>query len=406
MQKSDEILELGASIAPKASALMADVAVRNIGRETIVRATMLALISGRPAFFLGSPGINKTGTLQDISRQIDGAVFYDALMPTIVSVEQLLVESTSIKETPTSDGGKEISTSDKLGRVAKAHIFLADEIWKSEPRVLNTVLDLAKGDGVRHEGQMVKTPLLAFLAASNELPEAEGNLGALWSRMTIRAEVKSLDRAGKKNLVAARMNRMQTGKLVLPSATLTLVEVETLREVRPFVEVSDEIVEITLDLYQALLDSDSAGFAWLWSDDRRFGRVFDVLQANALLDGRVRVSKQDLRVLEYLLWDTPEQIPTVKAKIAPLCRTPLSDAQELFDTLFAPAGVVAEARAGDRNKIVPAITQFEEAEKELGRLQGESSGDDKKKIGELLVKITEEKQSVVADILGAKRSKK
>jgi len=145
MQKSDEILELGASIAPKASALMADVAVRNIGRETIVRATMLALISGRPAFFLGSPGINKTGTVQDIVHQVDGTVFYDALMPTIVSVEQLLVESTSIKETPTSDGGKEISTSDKLGRVAKAHIFLADEIWKSEPRVLNTVLDLAKG---------------------------------------------------------------------------------------------------------------------------------------------------------------------------------------------------------------------------------------------------------------------
>src|SRR3989344_3320373 len=132
--KGDEILELGVQIAPKASALMADVAVRNIGRETIVRATMLALISGRPAFFLGSPGINKTGTVQDISRQIDGAVFYDALMPTIVSVEQLLVESSSIKETPTSDGGKEISTSDKLGRVAKAHIFLADEIWKSEPR--------------------------------------------------------------------------------------------------------------------------------------------------------------------------------------------------------------------------------------------------------------------------------
>lgn len=404
--KGDEILELGVQIAPKASALMADAVSRNIGRETIVRATMLSLVSSRPAFFLGSPGINKTGTVQDIVRQVDGAVFYDALMPTIVSVEQLLVENTSIEESPASNGGKSIRTSDTLGRAANAHIIFADEIWKAEPRVLQTILDLAKGDGVRHEGRMVKTPLLAFVAASNELPEPEGNLQALWSRMTIRAEVKSLDRAGKKNLVAARLTRAQAGKSVAPTATLTLAEVETLREVRPFVEVSDEIVEIVLDLYQQLLDGDNAGFAWLWADDRRFGRCFDVLQASAILDGRVRVSKQDLRVLEFLLWDTPEQIPTVKAKIAPLCRTPLSDAQELFDTLFAPAGVVAEARAGDRNKIVPAITQFEEAEKELGRLQGESSGDDKKQIGELLVKITEEKQSVVADILGAKRSKK
>ncbi len=405
MKKNDEILELGVSIAPKASALMADVAVRNIGRETIVRATMLALISGRPAFFLGSPGINKTGTVQDIARQVDGAVFYDALMPTIVSVEQLLVESTSIEESPASNGGKSIRTSDTLGRAANAHIIFADEIWKAEPRVLQTILDLAKGDGVRHEGRMVKTPLLAFVAASNELPDSEGNLQALWSRMTIRAEVKSLDRSGKKNLVAARMSRMQTGKSVVPSATLTLAEVETLREVRSFVEVSDEIVEIVLDLYQQLLDGDNAGFAWLWSDDRRFGRVFDVLQANALLDGRVRVSKQDLRVLELLLWDTPEQIPTVKAKIAPLCRTPLSDAQEMYDILQAPAGTVAEARAGDLNKLTPAVVQFEETEKELGRLQGEASGDEKKQIVDLLARVSKEKMDFVTVVLNARRSK-
>ncbi|MDE1946918.1 MAG: AAA family ATPase [Patescibacteria group bacterium] len=367
---------------------------------------MLSLVSGRPAFFLGSPGINKTGTVQDIARRIDGAVFYDALMPAIVSVEQLIVESTSIEELPAVNGGKSIRTHDKIGRAAAAHIVFADEVWKADPRVLQTTLDLAKGDGIRWDGQTVKTPLLAFVAASNELPEPEGNLGALWSRMTIRAEIKSLDRTGKKNLVAARLNRAQAGKSAPASATLTLVEVETLREVRPFVEVSDEIVEITLDLYQQLLDGDNAGFAWLWADDRRFGRCFDVLQANALLDGRVRVGKQDLRVLEYLLWDTPEQIATVKAKIAPLCRTPMSDAQELFDTLFAPGGVIAEALAGNRDKIVAAITQFEEAEKDLGRLAGEASHDEKTKIAELLAKVGEEKQNAVAAILGAKRSNK
>lgn len=402
----NDIVQLGVDLAPKVSAVMADVLTRNLGRELIVRATMLALVSGRPAFFLGSPGINKTGTVQDIARRIDGTVFYDALMPTIVSVEQLLVESTSIEETPASNGGKSIRTTDTLGRAANAHIIFADEIWKAEPRVLQTVLDLAKGDGVRHEGRMVKTPLLAFVAASNELPDSEGNLQALWSRMTIRVEVKSLDRAGKKSLVAARLTKAQAGKSAPTGATLTLAEVETLREVRPFVEVSDEIVEIVLNLYQQLLDGDNAGFAWLWADDRRFGRCFDVLQASALLDGRARVSKQDLRVLEFLLWDTPEQIPTIKAKIAPLCRTPMSDAQELFDTLFAAGGVIAEALAGNRDKIVAAVTQFEEAEKELGRLAGEASQNEKTQIAGLLTKVGEEKQNAVAAILGAKRSKK
>jgi hypothetical protein len=68
--------------------------------------------------------------------------------------------------------------------------------------------------------------------------------------------------------------------------------------------------------------------------------------------------------------------------------------------------VVAEALAGDRNKIVPAITQFEEAEKELSRLAGEASGTEKEQIGTLLAKIAEEKQNAVAIILGAKRWKK
>jgi len=400
---SQDILDAAVALAPKVANVASDVALRNIGRESIIRATLLALVSGRPAFFLGSPGINKTGTVQDVARSIDGAVFYDALMPTIVSVEQLLVEQTSIEESTGANGVKSIRTRDTLGRAAEAHILFADEIWKAEPRVLQTLLDLSKGDGVRHEGRMVKTPLLAFVSASNELPDPEGNLGAMWSRMTIRAVVNSLDYSGKKALVSARINRAR-GTASAPEK-LTLEDIEWLREGRPMVEVSNDVVELVLDLYQQLLDEDQTGFDWLWNDDRRFGRVFDVLQASALLDGRTKVGKLDLKALELLLWDTPEQIPTVKAKIAPLTRTPLSDAQEVLDTLMAPDGTVAEVKAGDRNKVVAAITQFEEAAHEIERLSNEAVGDDKTAILALLTQVNEEKQEVVASVLGAKRNK-
>ena len=396
----DQILDAALALAPKVANVAADVAARNIGRESIIRATFLSLVSGRPAFFLGSPGINKTGTVQDVSRSIDGAVFYDALMPTIVSVEQLLVEQTSIEESTDTNGIKSIRTRDTLGRAAAAHILFADEIWKAEPRVLQTLLDLSKGDGVRHEGRMMKTPLLAFVAASNELPDPEGNLGAMWSRMTIRAVVNSLDRSGKKSLVSARLSRAR-GTASAP-AKLTLEDIEWLREGRPMVEVSNDTVELVLDLYQQLLDEDQAGFDWLWKDDRRFGRVFDVLQASALLDGRGKVGKSDLKALELLLWDTPEQIPTIRAKVAPLTRTPLSDAQEVVDTLLAPSGTVAEAKAGDRNKLVAALTQFEETERELDRLSSEAGGGEKTAILVLRKQLDEEKQATVAVMLGTK----
>lgn len=157
------------ALAATLKAITDEVVAENIGRLDVVKATLLSLVSGKPAFFLGAPGVNKTGTVEALAQRIVGANFFDALMPTIVSAEQLLVESTSIEETPMSGGGKSIRTHDTLGRAAAAHILFADEIWKGDPRVLQTVLDLAKGDGVRSEGAMIKTPLRSFLAASNEL---------------------------------------------------------------------------------------------------------------------------------------------------------------------------------------------------------------------------------------------
>lgn len=402
-ENEKKLIETAAALAAKVQSVSKEVLAKHIQRDEIVRATLLSLVSGRPAFFLGPPGIDKTGTIQDLARKIQGAVFYDALMPTIVSAEQLLVESTSIEEVPMPNNGKQIRTRDTLGRAAKAHLLFADEIWKAEPRVLQTLIDLAKGDGVRHDGQLTKTPLMAFLSASNELPDPEGNLGAIWSRMTIRVAMNPLDRAGKKALVNARLTR-DRNSAATGSIQFTLADIELLRKARPQVEVLDSIVEIVLDILEQLRDEKAQDFSWAWADDRRFGRIFDVMQANALLDGRTKVGKQDLAVLEWLLWDTPEQIPTVKAKIAPYCRTALMDAQELVNALLSPAGATEEVRKGNRAKGVHAITQCEEALKELNRLKGEAQEQAMTtEIEKLINQVKSAQTDVIAVVTGAKK---
>lgn len=400
-----ETTEKTTALAQKVRAVSEQVLTRHVQRDDVVHATLLSLVSGRPVFFLGVPGVDKTGTIQALVRKIQGGKFYEALMPTIVSVEQLLVESTSIEEVLTQDGGKQICTHDTLGRAANAHLVFADEIWKAEPRVLQTLIDLAKGDGIRHEGKLVKTPLLSFLAASNELPEPEGNLGAIWSRMTLRVQVNPLDRAGKKTLVQARLARDRTaGGDVDMSNQLTLADIEILRKARPNVKVSEEIVEIVLDILQELVDDESADFQWAWDDDRRFGRIFDIMQANALLNGRGAVNKADLSVLEWLLWDEPEQIPTVKAKIMPYCRTALSEAQELVDALLSPSGTVEAVLGGDRSKGVNALTQCEDTEKELKRLKNEAENPAMdSEIGDLLRQVNSIKENIIAVVTGQKK---
>lgn len=397
------MLDQAIALAPKVSAITNEVLHGHIGRADVANAAWLGLVSGRPAFFLGPPGVDKTGTIQAIARRITGVVFYDALMPTIVSGEQLLVESTSIEETTLPNGGKQIRTRDELGRAAAAHLVFADEIWKSEPRVLQTLLDLAKGDGVRHEGALVRTPLLGFFAASNELPDPEGNLGAVWSRMTIRVVVNPLDRAGKTALVKARLARDRK-TAADGGGELTLSDVGTLRRARPHVEVPDDIVNAALDILQELVDEKSADFSWAWADDRRFGRLFDVMQANALLAGRTSVAKSDLAVLEWLLWDAPEQIAAVKAKVAPYCRTPLHDADEAVNALLSPTGTVELVRKGDRSKGVKAITQCEACLKELDRLKGEATDDAMRAaIADLGSQVIAIKEDAIAVVTGTKK---
>ena len=355
-------LDHALALAPKVRAITDNVLSRHIGRADVANTTWLSLVSGRPVFFLGSPGVDKTGTIQALARRIQGAVFYDALMPTIVSGEQLLVESTSIEEIALPNGGKQIRTHDELGRAAAAHVFFA------------------------------------------ELPDPEGNLGAVWSRMTIRVAVNPLDRAGKIALVKARLARDRASNTNPPVVGLTLGDVEALRSARPQVEVPDDIVNTALDILQELVDDTSSDFKWAWADDRRFGRLFDIMQAQALLDGRRAVAKQDLGVLEWLLWDTPEQIPAVKAKVAPYCRTPLHDAEEAVNALLSPAGTVALVQKGDRSKGVQAITQCEACFKELDRLKGEATDDAMRSaIADLATQVVAVKEDVIAVVTGIKK---
>ena len=402
--KEQERREFVEIISEDIRSISAEVLSTHIQREDVVKATWLSLISGKPAFLLGVPGVDKTGTVQGMAARISGAVFYDALMPTIVSPEQLLVEATEIIESQ-NGVGKVISTRDTLGRAASAHIVFADEIWKAEPRILQTLIDLSKGDGVRHEGQMVKTPLLSFLCASNELPDSEGNLGAIWSRMTIRSVINPLDKAGKAALVKARLIRDREAKKSGAKSTIKISDLETLRDIRPHVGVPEDLINIALEIYESLLTDDQAGFQWAWDDDRRFGRIFDVMQANAILDGRIAVNKSDLSVLELLLWDRREQIASIKAKIAPYCRTALIDAQELLDALLSPTGLVAIVLNGDRSKGVQALTQCEETERELDRLKTDASGDQQmvERISALITQLEQARQGVTAVVLGTKK---
>lgn len=377
-----------AALSQKVNAATKRVTAKFIDREDVVKATFLALISDCAAFFLSPPGTGKTATVGELARQIRGLEFFEALMPGVPTPDQLFVESTEIVESTTPDGGKSIRVSQKLGRAAKAHLFFADEIWKTDPSVLNPLLDLARADGIRHEGEFVETPILGFLGASNELPDADGNLGALWSRMILRVHVRSLDATGRKAMVRARLAGFKNGNAPEAAPELNVEDIHALQTARPFVDLPDAIVDTVLDVIQQLVSADADAFTWLAEDDRRFGFICDVLQAHALMNGRTVVTTADLGVLRWLLWDKPEQIPQVEGIVNPLCRTPIGECRELLDGLLQPGGTVAEVVSGTSTQAVKALQQVNACKAELNGKLGELSGADAERVRDWVTALT------------------
>jgi MoxR-like ATPase len=339
-----------------------------------------------------------------MAKRIEGASFYERLIPQVRSSDQLFVTRTDVLET-TVDGGTSIALRRQYGRAADAHLFFGDEFFKDEsnPALLD-LIDFALDGFIRTDEGVLDTPLMFFAAAGNEVPEYDGNLGAVWSRMTLRLSVQSLTRNQKLALHHARTVRYQTrvtGETGGVKSVMTLDDLKALQDARPFVEVPDAVMETVLDIYDELATRTDADFTYITGDDRRFGRIADVMQAHALINGRDMVTSEDLRVLAWILWDTPEQIPVLAEVLAPYTRTAMSEAQELVDALLSATGSVEAAKTGDVAKAVEALTQLRTAGVELDRLMSEASGDDKTAIAKLKDQVREAQETVMKKMTGA-----
>ncbi len=372
------------------------------GRE--LKAILLAVLTRQHCFLFGVPGLAKSMVLRMVAERILGARYFEALIGKETTADELFVSETRFEETEQGPGKKSVRfINETEGKSAGAHFVLWDEIFKGAGTLLNTGLAFLNERLFHVNGKAQKCPLVSLFAASNELPDPEDGLAALYDRILFRVQSQPIaERQHRIDFTVAQVEkrkRVAMGGEAMPvTATISLDELATLQRAVAMVEFPYSIHEKLFELFVKLGEEGQTMF------DRRYGRLPLVLQANALLDGRDTVTVLDFVALEYVLWDDPKDQATVRKVLLefanPLENEALRCADAVADAVknaLAATDGPAKSRAGTE-----ASSKLKSALAELNRLKTEATAQalPTVRIEELTTKLKTHQKQVLKQCFG------
>ncbi|MCZ8521569.1 MULTISPECIES: AAA family ATPase [Paenibacillus] len=266
---------------------------RFLEREELIRLLLLGLMAGENALLVGPPGTAKSQLARAVSQLFGGGKWFDYLLTRFTTPDEMFgpVSLQQLKQ--------DLYIRKTEGYLPTADFAFLDEIFKANSAILNALLSILN-ERVFFNGQdKQEVPLLFLMAASNELPEENDQLAALYDRFLIRYEVGYL----KQMSSYERMFQLPEGPL---PELLSLSDVRRIRAAAETVTIPEPLIYM---LYGVKSEMETKEYSL---SDRRWRKIGGLWKTSAALNGRTEVNVWDTVFTPHMLWDFPEDFGTLQ----------------------------------------------------------------------------------------------
>ncbi|MFB9214337.1 ATPase RavA domain-containing protein [Vibrio sinaloensis] len=319
-------------------------------REDTIKLCLLAALAGESVFLLGPPGIAKSLIAKRLIQAFDNSSYFEYLMTRFSTPEEVF-GPLSIQEL--KDNGRYLRLTE--GYLPTAQVVFLDEIWKAGPAILNTLLTVVNEKTFKNGSDIERVPMRLLVSASNELPDEDSGLEALYDRMLVRVFVNRIQ--NKQNFKS--MLTVGTPQEAQIPEGLAITDEEyhqwqgELENLALTDEVFEKLFELKNLLEQAASESTGVDIADtdMYVSDRRWKKAVKLLKASAYFNGRDAINPLDLLLLQDCLWNSPESREVVRNVVKEfalkhafdqqdveqqisLCREELDDIQEELESEF------------------------------------------------------------------------
>nr|WP_241635276.1 AAA family ATPase [Fusobacterium gastrosuis] len=291
-------------------------------REEIIAVTLLAAIIEESVFFFGPPGTGKSLIARRISEAFSEQKYFEYLMHKFSTPDEIMgpVSLAELKK----DNYKRLTE----GFLPQATFAFLDEIWKSSPAILNTLLTILNERIFKNGSIIEKVPLKIIIAASNETPPSNQGLEALYDRFLVRINIAPIQ--NKNNFEILLKESGSNLDLAIDENTkISQKEIEIWKKEISKIELSKETFNAIHILrsyfYEKALELN------IYISDRRWKKISNLLKASAFFEGRTKTNLMDIHLLKYCLWSTEENRGKIEEKIEEVIKENINSTLKFID---------------------------------------------------------------------------